>query len=96
MIWDRRVLDGIVEGVQREVGGELARRASERAKDVAPILTGEFRDGITHDVATDARGPYGRVIGSHWTSHFHEFGTPTMSPSAPLRNGVELIGLRPI
>ncbi|MEM9609931.1 MAG: hypothetical protein AAGA99_21100 [Actinomycetota bacterium] len=94
VVWDHQVLDRIVEEVQREASGRLAGDASERAKDHAPVLSGEYRDGITHAVAEDAAGPYGRVIGTHWTSHFIENGTPTSPPFAPLRNGCASIGLR--
>lgn len=91
--WNRAALDRFIDDVGREVVGEAARRGADRARGFAPVLSGDYVAGIDHRVDVDTQGPVGRVIGGHWSSHFVEFGTPTVAAYAPLRNGVESLGL---
>lgn len=91
--WNRSVIDDVVERAQRKVATELSDEGAERAKDLAPILSGDYRSGIESDQTEG--GTVGRIIGTHWSSHFIENGTPTNPPFAPLRNALAALGLRP-
>lgn len=81
------------------VGRALMVRAvasANRAKELAPVLSGDYRNGI--EAAGPGIGPHGtmvaRVIGKDFKSGWIEFGTSRIGAQACLRRGCEAIGLK--
>lgn len=78
--------------------GARAELGADAVKNIAPIgdsPEGEhYRDKVDADVHIEKGRFVGRVNAHKFTSGFLEFGTIQMRPRAPLRRGVESIGLR--
>lgn len=76
---------------------DLASAAAANSRSVAPVGddSPHYRDQIEHVVGIN-RGRYiGRVNANKDTSGFIEFGTRDTPTFAPLRRGLEMIGLQP-
>lgn len=75
-----------------------ADKAAEAVRSIAPVgdsPEGEhYRDQIEGVVRLGRGGLIGRVIAKKFTAVFLEFGTSDTPVFAPLRRGVEMIGLR--
>lgn len=67
-----------------------AGKAAAYAKSFAPVRTGAYRDSI--GVVVQGRKVY--LSAKDWKANFIEFGTATITPSAPLRRGARAAGLR--
>lgn len=78
---------------------ERADAAVAAAKAIAPVESGDYRDGITADIGLDeVRGTLiGRINANDFKSNWVEFGTATGFPAhATLRKAAESVGLRVI
>ena len=72
---------------------EKVEEAAEIAKEIAPVRTGAYRDGIrTDQVLIDGKW-ISRLIGSDFKSGWIEFGTERMPAFATLRTAMEAAGL---
>jgi len=71
-----------------------AKMAAGRAKDFAPVDSGDYRDSIVGE-SVDVGGRWiGRVWAKDWKSGWIEFGTVREQAHATLRRGCEAVGLR--
>lgn len=74
----RRILGSVevAETVLRPLAEDVADRARQLAPDDPGTPGSRIADGVEVDVGTDDRGrQVGRILGTHFASHFSEFGT---------------------
>lgn len=75
---------------------EKVEEAAQIAREIAPVKTGAYRDGIlTDQVLTDGKW-ITRLVGSDFKSGWIEFGTKRMPAFATLRTAMEAAGLHVI
>lgn len=79
-----------------EVGAMLldgARAVAERAKDVAPVASGAYRDSIHAELVVENGIVKARVVADDPTgaAGLIEFGTVDTPAFAPLRRGLEAV-----
>jgi hypothetical protein len=89
---DPKALRKLARG--RGVKAVLTDRVSKvqkAAQDLAPVDTGAYRDGIEGEVEKTQDGFVGRVIATHFTSAWIEFGTARTRAHAPLRRAAESV-----
>jgi len=76
----------------KEAAMEAANKIAERARSLAPVVTGQYAAGIVTQET-----PHGaRVLASDQKSHWVEFGIPSHGQAAQfvLRRAVELAGFK--
>lgn len=81
----------------REQLEERAREAADRARRIAPALSGDYANSITAVSGVEGSSALARVIADDWKAVFIEFGTGPVAPTpafAPLRRGAEAAGLQ--
>lgn len=73
-----------------------AEAAAEESRAIAPVVTGEYREGIVAEAGLDGTPPVakGRINAHKFTSGWIEFGTSRMAAQAVLRRGAEASGLK--
>jgi hypothetical protein len=73
---------------------EVAKAIAERARSLAPVMTGRYRDGIEAQ-PPNAKGT-SRVYASDQKSSWIEFGNRDglQAPQFVMRNAVESLGLK--
>lgn len=71
---------------------EVAQAIAERARELAPVVTGRYRDGIQVDKA-NSKG-VARVVATDQKSSWVEFGTLQQDGQFVMRNAVESLGLQ--
>lgn len=84
-------------GATLEMKIMLHDRADEvvkAAKDIAPVSSGDYRDGLDAESGLDKGGMVGRVNANDWKSGFIEFGTSTTPTFAVLRRAIDQVGLK--
>jgi hypothetical protein len=87
-------------GRSKQLLDELMKRAEEaadKARGLAPVDSGDYRDGIEVDGGVDGSTVVARVNANDWKSGLIEFGTGRPAPTpayAPLRRGAEQAGLK--
>jgi hypothetical protein len=74
--------------------GAYANRAAEAARALAPVDSGEYRQSIGGAVGVERGTLVGRVYSKDFKAHWIEFGTVDTPVFAPLRRGVESLGLK--
>lgn len=74
--------------------GIRAEAGAEKARQIAPVDTGDYRNGITGQAGIDNFTAIGRISAADWKSGFIEFGTYKWPAHATLRLGAEASGLR--
>jgi len=67
---------------------DAADAAAERARELAPTLSGDYRAGIKTAVGADAKSVFARLNATDFKSHWIEFGTSDTPAFAPLRRSV--------
>ena len=77
-----------------ETLGAKADEGAEACRSIAPVLTGDYRDGIVGESGLVKGMAAGRVNAHDFKSHWIEFGTTDTPTFAVLRRGLESIGLR--
>ncbi len=73
---------------------KLARDGAARVREASPYRQGDYRRGITFKVELVSGRWVGRIIAGHWSSSLIEWGSVNNPPFAPLRRGVDALGLR--
>lgn len=71
-----------------------AEETAKIAKSIAPVLSGDYRDGIQADSGFEHGRATGRVNGMDFKSHWIEFGTQFQPAFAVLRRAAESYGLK--
>lgn len=76
----------------------LAERGADNARSVAPVGDSDpgehYKDMISVYTGLRKGIAFARINAHKFTSHWIEFGTSRMQAFAPLRRGMELLGLR--
>ena len=75
----------------QQVAADRAEQVAAAARAIAPVATGAYRDGIRAVVVRSRDGFIGRVVATHFTSAWIEFGTIHTSARAPLRRALESV-----
>lgn len=70
-----------------------AEQGAEAAKNLAPVETGDYRDSIQADAGIEDGAAKGRVVATDFKAGWIEFGTVQHDAHAPIRRGVESIGV---
>lgn len=73
--------------------GFKADMAAEKAKDIAPVETGAYRDSIEGQSGFADNAARGRVVARDFKAGWIEFGTWKWPAHATLRLGAEAAGL---
>jgi hypothetical protein len=73
-----------------------AEAGIEESRAIAPVVTGEYRDGLVAEAGIEGTPPTakGRMNAKKFTSGWIEFGTSRMAAQAVLRRGAEAAGLK--
>jgi uncharacterized protein (DUF2237 family) len=72
---------------------EIAQAIADKARELAPVVTGRYRDGIIVQKPND-KGT-ARVLATDQKSSWVEFGTAHgMEPHFTMRSAVEALGLK--
>lgn len=72
----------------------LATQAAAHTRELAPVLTGTYRDSIKADARILEGKATGLVFSDDFKALWIEYGTETNPTFAPLRKGVERVGLK--
>lgn len=71
-----------------------AETVADKARGLAPVATGDYRDSLEAVVGVDAGKVTARVQANDFKAHWIEFGTFKDAPVAPIRRAVESTGKR--
>lgn len=71
---------------------EQAQEIADAAKELAPVLSGAYRDGLVGVAGQDGGEVQGRVVGRDFKSGWIEFGTSDTPAFAPIRRAAESKG----
>src|SRR4051812_7768685 len=68
--------------------------AAEYARSIAPVESGDYRDGIEADVGVVGPLAEGRIIGNDWKTIWIEKGTSERAAHAVLRRAADSAGIK--
>lgn len=71
-----------------------AEAAASVAREIAPVDSGAYRDGIQAQSGIRGNVATARVNARDWKSHFIEFGTSQRAARAILRRACDAVGLK--
>lgn len=72
---------------------EVANGVVDSAKNLAPELSGDYKEGIDMESGVEGKTAIARVNANDFKSHWVEFGTSDTPTFAPLRKAAEEQGL---
>lgn len=84
-------IEAALEGSQAMLGvvEAKAEAGAEAARGIAPVLSGDYRDGIEAEAGFVGGLAVGRINGHDFKSHWVEFGTSSMAAQGVLRRALD-------